>query len=200
MKAANQTFFLIPGFKDQISNPSYKWLVVFLKDKGFRVIETPVTWAHKTLSKNAAEFADFFNEHKTDENYVLGFSFGAVLAFLTANTLKPQMIFLCSLSPAFKEDANLEVPWQIRYVGKKRLTDLDTYSAKKLAIDLQVPSVIFYGEQEGVDYPKLKTRCEETARLAKNSKLIVVKDAPHKINFPAYQTAIKEALTVVIGL
>jgi len=40
----------------------------------------------------------------------------------------------------------------------------------------------------------LKKCCEETAKLAENSKLIVVKDAPHDISFIAYQQAIKKVI------
>jgi hypothetical protein len=57
-----------------------------------------------------------------------------------------------------------------------------------------VPPVIFYGEAEGKQYPQLKIRCEETAKLARRSKLIVVANSPHKITHPTYQAAIKAEL------
>ena len=194
MNNENKTFFVIPGFKTQAKDRQYKWLVKFLEDKGIKVIKTPVFWNYKTLSENAEEFVSFFNKNKTKENYILGFSYGAVIALLTASLLNPKKIYLCSLSPDFSEDRSLMESSIKKYIGKKRYVDTKTRSGRKIAQELFVPAVIFYGEKEGKEYPQLKKRCEETARLAKNSKLIVVKNSPHQIDFPLYVEAIKNTL------
>ncbi len=194
MNNSDKTFFIVPGFKTQAKDKPYKWLVAFLQNKGLRVIKTPVSWNYQTLSKNATEFVEFFNAHKTKENYVLGFSYGAVITLLTANLLKPKMIYLCSLSPDFSEDSDSMEPWLKRYIGAKRYADTKTRSGKKMAKELLIPSVIFCGEKEGEEYPSLKNRCEETSRLAANSKLITVKNSPHQIDFPEYVEAIKKTL------
>jgi pimeloyl-ACP methyl ester carboxylesterase len=140
------------------------------------------------------EFKVFYEKHKTAENYVLGFSYGAVIAFLSANDLKPEKIYLCSLSPDFKEDLPKIKSWIERYVGKRRMAEMKTRSGRSIAKKLRVPSVIFYGEVEGRKFPSLKTRCEETAALAKRSRLVIVKDAPHDIKHPEYQKALKAVL------
>ncbi len=194
MKNNDKIFFIVPGFKTQAKNNSYKWLVKFLEDRGVGVIKTLVSWNYKTLSENAVEFVEFYNKHKTTENYVLGFSYGAVITLLTANLLKPKMIYLCSISPDFSEDSNSIEPWLKRYIGAKRYADTKTRSGRRIAKELLVPSIVFYGEKEGKEYPSLKNRCEETSRLAKNSKLIIVKNSPHQIDFPEYVNAIKKAL------
>jgi pimeloyl-ACP methyl ester carboxylesterase len=195
MKSPKKTFFLLPGFGMQPKHKSFKWLVIFLKQRGFRVVETPINWDYKTLSKNTLEFIEFFNKNKGSENYVLGFSYGAVIAFLSANIVKPKKIYLCSLSPDFKEDRKFMSKKIAKYIGKRRFADAYKREGKKLAKELKVPSVVFYGEEEGKKFPSLKIRCKETARLAKNSKLVVVKDAPHKIDFPTYIVAIKKELS-----
>jgi len=194
MKISDKTFFIVPGFKTQGTSIEYKWIISYLKVKGVRVLKVPVTWQRSTLSDNAKDFEHYFNANKGKENYILGFSFGAVITLLTANILKPNKIFLCSLSPAFNEDLDPKDNSFIRYIGQKRFTDLSSYSARLLAKELRVPSVVFYGEQEGNEYSKLKKRCEQTVQLAKNSRLVVVKDAPHQIDFPAYQEAIKNVI------
>ncbi len=197
MKSNNASFFLVPGFKMQIGDASFSWLVDFLKKKGFNVISAPVHWNNRTLSKNTAEFIEFFNAHKGKRNYVLGFSYGSVIALLSANALKPQKIFLCSLSSDFSEDRESMDSSIRKYIGKRRFADTLTRSGRALARELRVPSVIFYGETEGGLYPALKRRCEDTARLAKDSTLVVVKGAPHKIDFPSYVEAIKRELSVL---
>lgn len=183
----------------QINAKQFSWLVTFLEDAGAKVIKVPVKWNHNTLSQNTDEFIDFFNGNKTGNDYVLGFSYGAIITFLSANVIKPRKIFLCSLSPDFVEDRSEMDKSEIKYIGKKRFADTANRSAVELAQSLQAPSVVFYGEKEGERFPALKKRCEETAVLAKNSKLVVVKDAPHQIDFPSYVDAIKNELLLIIG-
>lgn len=190
----DKTFFLIPGFRTQSTDKPFRWLVTYLENEGIRVVKTPIEWNHRTLSENTTEFVEFFSKHRTKENYVLGFSYGAVIALLTANFLKPKMIYLCSLSADFSEDHDAMDPWVKKYIGKKRYADIKTRSGRKLARQLLVPSVIFYGGKEGREYPQLKKRCEETSRLARGSKLIIVKNSPHHIDFPEYVEAIKKEI------
>ena len=186
-----RTIFIVSGFTDKTqNNPKYTWLVNFLKKKGFRVIETPVLWRNRTITDYAIDFKKFYNANKGRINYVLGFSYGAVITFITANELKPKKMFLCSLSPDFKEDVKYMKPWIIKYIGKRRFEDAKTRSAVKIAKSLSMPSVVFYGEREGKVYPDLKARAEETVKLAKKSKLVVVPKAPHDISFFSYKAAI----------
>jgi pimeloyl-ACP methyl ester carboxylesterase len=190
----SKTIFLIPGFKTQISDPLYKELVSYLESKNYKVESVPITWNNRTVTQNAQEFLKFFEERKVKNNLVLGFSYGAVIALMTAEQTKPSKLILCSLSPDFKEDAKLMPAWLKKYIGQNRYNDTQTRSAIKLAKSLSAKTVIFYGEKEGVEYPPLKKRSEETAKLAKDSKLVVVKDAPHDISFPAYIEAIKKVV------
>jgi hypothetical protein len=192
-----KTFFIIPGFKMRAQDKEFDWLIIFLKTKGFKVFLVPIVWNYKTLSQNAKEFIDFFNNNKSEENYVLGFSFGAVISFITANILKPKKIFLCSLSPNFKEDKIFINKNSRKYIGKRRFSDIDNRSAVKFSKELKVQAVLFYGEREGVVYPHLRKRSEETLRFSKKSKLIIVKNSPHNINFPEYINAIKKELVNV---
>lgn len=65
-------------------------------------------------------------------------------------------------------------------------------SAEKIAKELTIPTTVFYGEAEGKKYSQLKIRCEQAEKDIKKSKLIVVKEAPHEINYPEYIKAIKK--------
>ncbi|MFA7191997.1 MAG: hypothetical protein WC089_01710 [Candidatus Paceibacterota bacterium] len=189
-----KTFFIVPGFKMKATDREYRWLITFLKDNGFRVVAVPVHWNHKTLSQNAEAFIEFYNKNKSDLNYILGFSYGSVITFITASILKPRKIFLCSLSPDFAEDRLTIDKNSVRDIGKKRFDDVRTRSSIKFAKELEVPTVLFYGEKEGTKYPQLKKRAEETFNLVNKSKLIIVKNASHKIDFPEYVDAIKKEL------
>lgn len=143
------------------------------------------------MSDYAEDFRRQYREQKSDDNTVLGFSYGAVIAFLTANECKPKRIYLCSLSPDFREDIGAMTPGMRKIVGSRRMTDAKKRSGKVLAKELSVPATVFYGETEAKKYPQLKIRCEETiASSKKKSKLVVVKEAPHKIDHPEYKKAI----------
>ena len=197
MKKNKETFFLIPGFKQKISNRKFIWLIKFLETKKFRVLGVPIKWNHRTVSDCAKDFEKFYEKHKSKINYVLGFSYGAVIALLTANKLKAKKIYLCSLSPDFREDIIKMKPWIRKLIGEKRFQDIKTRSGKRLAKELKVPSVVFYGELEAKHYPQIRIRCKETVELANKSKVIVVKNAPHDISHIEYKKAIKKELELV---
>jgi len=186
-------FFIIPGFKMKASDKAFSVLINHLAQEGYSVIKVPVDWRYKTLSINAEEFRTFFDANKAEVNYVLGFSYGAVIAFITANKLMPRKVFLCSLSPTFSEDNAWEKKW-IKYIGKRRYEDSLTRSSLQIAKDLQIPTVIFCGEKEAIKYPALFKRCREVSEASAKSKLVMVKNAPHRIDFPEYVSAIKKEL------
>ncbi|HEX7724126.1 MAG TPA: hypothetical protein VF438_00070, partial [Candidatus Paceibacterota bacterium] len=190
MKKTVKKFFIVPGFKMQADDTAFSWLVEYLTREGYVVVKVPLDWNYKTISNNAKEFVAYFNKNKDDTNYVLGFSYGAVITFITANQVLPDKIFLCSLSPTFVEDQHWEKKW-IKYIGKRRYEDSLTRSSVRIARDIRVPSVVFCGEKEAIKYPALMKRCREVSKIAPQSKLVVVKDAPHQIDFPEYVSAIK---------
>ena len=110
---------------------------------------------------------------------------------MTSQSLKPNKVFLCSLSPDFKEDYKSISTKMRRYLGKNRLNDIQKRSGVEVAKLLTISTIVFYGELEGLKYPALKIRCEETAKLSKNSKLVIVKNAPHNISNLDYMESIK---------
>lgn len=189
-----KTIFLIPGFKEQISDIRYQWLTSYLHSKKYEVKSVPISWNNHTVTQNAEEFLNFFQKNKSNNNHVLGFSYGAVIALMTASEVLPKKLILCSLSPEFKEDTSSMSSWVKQYIGVKRCADAKTRSASKLAKSLETETVILCGERESVEHPQLLKRGKETARLAKNASLIMVKDAPHDISFPSYQAAIKKVV------
>jgi len=188
------TFFIIPGFKQKATDKQLVWLVNLLKERNFKVVAVPIKWDRRVMSNYIKDFQVIYNKEKTSINYVLGFSYGAVIVFSTASELEPKKIFLCSLSPDFKEDLNQMKPWIKRLVGKRRIEDINKRSAVKMAKELKIPVVIFYGEEEGKKFPALKKRAEETAKLATKAKLVIVESSPHLLNFPEYKKAIEKEL------
>ena len=187
-----KTIFIIPGFGQQVKDEYYNWLMRFVKKKGFVAKAVPIQWNRRVMSDYIQDFKEFYKKNKTNNDYFFGFSYGAVIAFSNATELKPKKIYLCSLSPDFNEDLVYMEPWIKKLLGKNRIADIKLRSAREIAKKLSVPSLVFYGEVEGKKFPDLKKRCEETVKLAKNSKLVLVKDSPHDINNFNYVEAIKK--------
>ena len=187
-----KTIFIITGFKDKASDSQYKWMRTFFKKKGFIVKIPSIKWNHRVMSDYVDEFRQYYEENKSEKNYVLGFSYGAMIAFISAHELKPAKLYLCSLSPYFNEDLRTLKPWWKRFIGIHRLNDFKQYIAKSIAKNLAIPTVVFYGTREAKRYPELKVRCEETSKLAPKAKLVSIKDAPHRVDHPEYVEAIKK--------
>lgn len=191
MDSNKPTIFVIPGFWQKADSAYFKWIKTFLTNKGFNVRVAPIMWKRRVMSDYINDFKIYFKKNKAKENYFFGFSYGAVIAFSVASELKPKKIYLCSLSPDFKEDLPNMDNVSRRLLGKKRLKDIENRSAKGIARAISVPTILFYGEVESRKYPDIKKRAIETASLAKNAKAVFVCNAPHDINHPEYKKAIE---------
>jgi pimeloyl-ACP methyl ester carboxylesterase len=187
-----KTIFIVTGFKQAKHNAQFKWMRPYFSKLGFEVKVFAADWDYRVMSDYLSDFELFYAKNKSEQNYVLGFSFGAMIALLSARTLQPDRLYLCSLSPYFKEDIQkIRKTWE-RLIGVRRKRDFQLHSAKKASQQLIVPTVVLYGEAEGVKFPNLKKRCEYVADLLPKSTLVVVKDASHKIDHPEYIRVIKE--------
>jgi len=187
-----KTMFIIPGFKESVTDSSYKNLKKFFESKNYQVKLVPISWDYKTMSDYIQQFEDFYDKNKSESNHVLGFSYGAVIAFSSAEELGIKKLYLCSLSPDFSEDVMGMQDWIKKYIGVRRLKDCLTRSGREIAKTLTVPTVIFYGQKEATEFPQMLKRTLETQKLAKKVRVIEVKGAPHDISHPAYRDAIEE--------
>lgn len=193
---AATTLFVIPGFKEKIEDKQYRQLKKLFVQKGFSVKMVPITWSYRCLSDWVLEFEDFFAQHKGEKNYVLGFSYGAMIALLAAKHVRPNKLFLCSLSPYFQEDiAKIPSRWK-SFIGKKRTQDFKNFSFAQAVDGLRVKTIVFLGSAEANKFSLLKARCEAAATLLPNAKLVVIKGASHDIGNTHYQ----QALTLHVSL
>lgn len=190
------TFFIIPGYGEQSNTSRYRFLKTLLEKKGFKVHTPRITWKYRVMSDYIEEFKTFFEKNKGKDNYVLGFSFGAMIAFLSAKELSPKHLFLCSLSPYFKEDLpKIKSSWKVG-MGKRRCKDFEKYSAINIAQEIHTPTTIFLGGKEAEETPILEERCKEVNKNMSRSRLVVIPDAPHDINYVLYKKALSKELEV----
>lgn len=179
---SRKTIFIIPGYKHSPTKRAYKNISKILKAQGFEPVTIDIPW-EKTISKNVKYFLKEFKKIKTAEKYILGFSLGAMIAFVASTKVKVKGLILCSLSPYFKEDlSNLRDPW-ISDVMKK---DFSKLRCAGLAKKIKARKILMlYGTEEA---RSLINRVTETyGQLpSRNKHLVKVKETGHNIGNERY--------------
>lgn len=96
--------FIIPGFKHLPTSKAYKEIATILKSQGYLPILVKIPWKQTTISENTKYFLKKYKKFNSRKKYILGFSLGAMIAFIASTKVRVSGLILCSLSPYFKED------------------------------------------------------------------------------------------------
>lgn len=192
--------FIVHGFNvhKTAQDKSFELLREGLARQGFRVLPCVISWRQTTISHFAEQFQQFYKDHKSKKNIVIGNSFGAVVAFITAARLKPDLLVLCSLSPFFKEDVQ-DAAWRrygVKRFGQRRMRDIEGQSAHLVAQGIKkaaVETVMTYGELEEKRYPTLVNRVKQTAEELGITP-IAFHNVPHSLDDTSYTMAILDLL------
>jgi len=181
--------YIIPGYTEYQHGKVYKKIAMLFKSAGIIPIPVWINWkGRKTMTDYINQFYERYNieNRKDDEVYLLGFSFGAFISFVSAVTLKPKTVILCSLSPYFSEDIKyLKKSWKM---GKNKMSDFKNYKFSKLVKSFHSNVFILVGSKEGSIVLK---RARTAHKTTKNSKLIIIDKAKHNIRQKEYFYAVK---------
>jgi esterase/lipase len=185
--------FIIPGYSEsKKNNPAYVKIASYFKNKGIQSVIVDVNWKYKTISDYVEQFKGVYHKNKKyNEVYFLGFSYGAMISFISSVELKPKAQILCSLSPYFKEDFPYIREWWKRYIGQKRLADFRKTSFNDLARKISAKTIILAGDKEGKEVDR---RVKEANKRIRNSKLIIIPKARHKIGQKEYLEEVKKII------
>lgn len=184
--------FIIPGFTESISDPVYQKLIRHGKRLGFDVVGVNIKWARRTMADYVQQFIKEYGDDARG-GIVFGFSFGAVIALLSAKTTKPKRIILGSLSPYFAEDlSQLKSSWK-RMVGKKRLEIFQQYRFSEVMKDLRFPIDAFVGTKE---FPLVQRRTKLLAQY-QNVTVKKIDGAKHDAGDSRYAQAIQDHLSTL---
>ena len=184
--------FLIPGWGESATSKSYKQIAKYFRQKGIKPIPIEIKWKRTTLSDNIEQFLKQFRNYKAERTYVLGFSLGAMIAFISSQQTKPQVQILCSLSPYFKEDLPYLKEWWRIGVGKRRLNDMKKHSFDKISREIKSETILLFGSKEVKQVYRRNRLAFEKLHCKK--KLIVIQDAKHNIRQKEYLTALKNII------
>lgn len=186
--------YIIPGYgESHLRQRGYNKIAKFFEMAGIDPIHVEIDWEKnnpKKFDDYNQQFLKVYKKPKVGEVYVLGFSFGATVAFLTAVKTKPKALILCSLSPYFEEDLKDMKPSWVKFF-RANFIDSD-YSFTKLASKIKNTTYIMVGNQEG-------EICLNRARDAKDkvqdSHLIIMKGVEHKIGQKEYLDNIQKVIS-----
>lgn len=190
-----KTIFVLAGFNFErtAESPAFAYLRKDLSKYYDRVVPLGTSWRYKTVSQMAHTFSELYEREKSEYNAILGNSLGAMTALIVAPTVKPERLWLASLSAFFKEDLpayGKDLGPNVRpWLNQRRLEDFQKLSATELAgkvSKLDIPTTLFYGELEKDAHPELVARVKTTAREIKNATLVELIGASHSMREKSY--------------
>lgn len=185
--------FIIPGYSEsKKNNPAYNKIAGYFKAKGIQSVIVDMDWKYKTMSDYVEQFKQaYYKNKKGAEVYFLGFSYGAMVSFISSAELKPKVQILCSLAPYFKEDFPYIREWWKRYIGQARLADFHKISFNELSKKISIKTIILAGDKEGKEVDR---RVKDANKKIKNSQLIIIPKANHRIQQDEYLAEVKKVI------
>jgi hypothetical protein len=194
--------YIIPGFTESTHDFPYTQIKEWLEIKSISVVPVNITW---DLQKEIAcmpsyveQFLLQFQQHykQGDEVYILGYSFGAMVAWIAAQEINPHTVILCSMSPFFKEYIA-----EHREVWNKKMSRIGVSDMQEYSFGLHAPQKtcaqvhILIGTDEPIsitDWSKKVFDYLQGANIP--ATLSLAQGAPHNIKDSQYLTELQRII------
>lgn len=191
--SSKKTIFIIPGFRQRTTSAGYRKLSEALKKEGYTPILIKIRWRNSTISENTSYFLKLYRKNHARKKYILGFSYGAMIAFIASTQVNTSGLILCSLSPYFSEDVSKLKNKAISTLMDNRYRDFSKLHYATLAKLIKTRQVLMlYGRQETRSLIK-RVRQAFSEIESENKRLIPIKKAEHNIAGKRYLSSITEA-------
>jgi pimeloyl-ACP methyl ester carboxylesterase len=185
--------YLVPGYgESHLKERGWSKVAKLFEAKGITPIHVDINWKRNSPERFSDYTDDFLKEFKKPKNteiFVLGFSFGANIAFLTAAQTKPKALILCSLSPYFEEDLPRLKPQWVKW-WKKAFVASD-YSFAKIASKVKSRTYLIV---EDVDAKEISYRARDAKKKLRDASLVIAKGAKHRIIQKEYMAALERVI------
>lgn len=184
--------YILPGFRESTKEAHYQRIGCAFQSQNIEPVYFDILWKHRTMTDYIQELRETYSKKIPEEAYLLGFSFGAMVSFISSIHLCPRAQILCSLSPFFREDLPfLKIKWK-NNVGKRRIEDFRNYSFHDLGKRIYCENFLVVGERED---PLCLNRAREACLTLKKSKLIFVEGTGHDLSHKKYLRTIEEIIS-----
>jgi alpha/beta superfamily hydrolase len=188
-----KTIFIIPGYKHRPDHKAYKEIAKMFKKEGYHPISVKIPWKDSTISENTQYFLKKYKKVTARKKYILGFSFGAMIAFLASTKVKTHGLILCSLSPYFKEDLiNIDITAKTP-MTRLRYYDFSSLHCKSLSKQIKAKQILMlYGLNEEKSLIK-RVRKTYNHIDSEYKYLMPIKETEHNIASKKYLFTIHQA-------
>jgi hypothetical protein len=183
--------YIIPGYREDSDTIGYKCVMRFFKRKHVKPIMVNIHWKFRTLNDYVSEFLSFYKPITSGKIYLFGFSFGAMVALMASPFIAPDKLYLCSLSPFFKEDLSHIKKKGRKSLGKNKLRDFKKISFRTLAKQVSCTTILVAGEEESTDVLK---RTAIAKREISKAKLYLARGAAHDLSQPEYLRTLDQVI------
>lgn len=182
--------YIIPGYENSFHVNKIRFVSTLFRKKSIIPIPVKIKWKYRTISDYLSDLFSQIHYNDNSEIYLFGFSFGAMIALLAAPALKPKKLYLCSLSPFFKEDLNHRQSDRKSH-GKKRTAECMSISFDTIAKSVHCQTLLLVGDQETAS---VINRTKAAKSIIKKSKMYTVEHASHNLNDAMYQKYLSELI------
>ncbi len=187
-----KAIFIIPGYNHLPTGSAYRKIATMLQNEGYQPILVKIPWTKTTISQNTDYFLKKYKKINAKKKYILGFSLGAMIAFVASTKVTAYGLILCSLSPFFNEDLLKINTKRISPIQLRRHQDFLTLHCSTLSKKIKAKQILMiYGREEEKSLIK---RVKETYRQlsSKNKYLIPVDQTEHNIGDKRYLYKIRQ--------
>ncbi|MBI2797862.1 hypothetical protein HYX70_01005 [Candidatus Saccharibacteria bacterium] len=186
--------FIVPGYTETPERKGVDEISKRLAQQSFETVKVNIDWRYKIMSDYVVQFNELYNSKSGDFNLVLGFSFGAMIATISAAKFCPDRLVLCSLSPFFAEDMETIPDSWAKSIGKHRAADFKSFSLLEAGKKIKSKTTLLVGEKESVREPEMMTVAKRANSVIRESTLKVVPNGKHDIGQKEYLSAIMEII------
>lgn len=187
-----KTVLFVPGFQENLQTRDYLKTINAIEERGYKVKFIAINWRGTTIENWVKELNLVYTKLDPKETVLAGFSYGAMVAFVTATKINPSELWLFSLSPYFSEDLknlHTKLAW-IRDIGIRRVSAFEKLDFRKLSKAINCKVLLFAGSLELEKFPRLDERIKLAHSLISNSELILVAGVGHNVVDPKYINSI----------
>jgi predicted esterase YcpF (UPF0227 family) len=169
-----QKIYYIPGW-GETKNFKYSKKIIQALEKNGEVI--PIKYISKKGTNPSRNIEMILEQIKkpTKNDILIGFSVGALYAYIISTQIKFKKVIICSIPPVLEKDLDVFSKKEVSFLFSKK--EIEEFHKIKYAKP-KSPVIFVCGEKEN------KETIEKTKWLAKKfkSKSIIVKNTDHNLN------------------
>ena len=169
-----QKIYYIPGW-GETKNFKYSKKIIQALEKNGEVI--PIKYISKKGTNPSRNIEMILEQIKkpTKNDILIGFSVGALYAYIISTQIKFKKVIICSIPPVLEKDLDVFSKKEVSFLFSKK--EIEEFHKIKYAKP-KSPAIFICGEKEN------KETIEKTKWLAKKfkSKSIIVKNTDHNLN------------------